>query len=232
MISLNIIPSLPRSSWAERGLRHQDTRVLSGGQSLQHGGDQRCPRCEDLFHLQLQPPLGRIMEDDDGLHPLYPISQLWGEARVKVPSPTQERRFIAPAWGWGQPWMGSFGRSRELWWPGSRVPVYRLLGFPGDPMVKNLPVNAGDTGDVGSIPGSGRSPGVGNGNPLQYSGLENPMDRGAWWATVCGGLKESDTTEWLSTDRCRILTPVITQVGVGRDVGGEQGIQKRGLSVR
>ena len=50
-------------------------------------------------------------------------------------------------------------------------------------MVKNLPAYAGD---LGSIPGSGRSPGEGNGNPLQYSCLENPMDRGAWWATVHG----------------------------------------------
>ena len=49
-----------------------------------------------------------------------------------------------------------------------------------DTMVKNLPANAGDTG---STPGLGRSPGGGNGNPLQYSGLENPMDRGAWRAT-------------------------------------------------
>ena len=47
-----------------------------------------------------------------------------------------------------------------------------------------LPASAGDTRDVGSISGSGRSPGVGNGNPLQYSGLENPMDRGAWQGTV------------------------------------------------
>ena len=51
-------------------------------------------------------------------------------------------------------------------------------------VVKNLPANAGDVGDVGLIPGSGRSPGGGDGNPLQYSCLENPMDRGAWWATV------------------------------------------------
>ena len=50
-------------------------------------------------------------------------------------------------------------------------------------MVKNPPANAGD---VGSIPGSGRSPGGGHGNPLQYSCLENPMDRGASWATVHG----------------------------------------------
>ena len=56
-------------------------------------------------------------------------------------------------------------------------------------MVKNLPANAGDAKDVGLIPGSGRSPGVGNGNPLQYSCLENSMDRGAWWATVHGAAK-------------------------------------------
>ena len=56
----------------------------------------------------------------------------------------------------------------------------------------NATCNAGHTG---SIPGSGRSPGKGNGNPLQYSFLGNPMDRGAWQATVHGGLKESDTTE-------------------------------------
>ena len=51
-------------------------------------------------------------------------------------------------------------------------------------MVKNPPANAGDAGDVGSVPGLGRSFGEGNGNPLQYSFLENPVDRGAWWATV------------------------------------------------
>ena len=51
-------------------------------------------------------------------------------------------------------------------------------------VVKNPPTNAGDTGDVGSIPGSGESPGGGHGNPLQYSCLENAVDRGAWWALV------------------------------------------------
>ena len=54
-------------------------------------------------------------------------------------------------------------------------------GFPGDSVVENPPASAGD---IGSIPGSGRSPGEGNGNPLKYSCLENPMDRGAWWAIV------------------------------------------------
>ena len=61
--------------------------------------------------------------------------------------------------------------------------------------VKNPPDNTGDTRDMGSIPGSGRSPGGGHGNPLQWSCLENPMDRGAWWATVHGGHTKSDTTE-------------------------------------
>ena len=51
-------------------------------------------------------------------------------------------------------------------------------------VVKNLPANAGDIRDMGSIPGWERSPGEGHGNLLQYSCLENPMDRGAWWATV------------------------------------------------
>ena len=59
-------------------------------------------------------------------------------------------------------------------------------------MVKNLPANAGDTRHVSSIPGLGRSSGEGNGNPLQYSYLENPMDRGACQATDHGATKELD----------------------------------------
>jgi len=51
-------------------------------------------------------------------------------------------------------------------------------------VVKNLPANAGDVRDMGSIPGLGRSSGGGHGNPLQFSFLENPIDRRAWWATV------------------------------------------------
>jgi len=50
-------------------------------------------------------------------------------------------------------------------------------------VVKIPPANAGDKRDVGSIPASGRSPGEGNGNPFQYSSLENPIDKGVWWAT-------------------------------------------------
>ena len=62
------------------------------------------------------------------------------------------------------------------------------MGFPGGTVVKKLPANAGDTRDsgsmAGSIPGLGRYPGRGNGNPLQYSCLENSMDRGAWWTAT------------------------------------------------
>ena len=61
-------------------------------------------------------------------------------------------------------------------------------------MVKNLPANPGDIRDAGSTPGSRRSPGGGHDNPLQYSCLENPMDRGAWWATV-HGVARVNTTE-------------------------------------
>ena len=59
-----------------------------------------------------------------------------------------------------------------------------MLGFPGDTVVKNLPARSGDTKDMGAVPGLGRSPGGGNGNPLQYSCLGNPGDKGAWRATV------------------------------------------------
>ena len=68
-------------------------------------------------------------------------------------------------------------------WKSKRVPENLELGFPGGSEVKASACNAGD---LGSIPGSGRSPGEENGNPLQYSCLENPMDGGAWWATVHG----------------------------------------------
>ena len=61
------------------------------------------------------------------------------------------------------------------------------MGFPGASLIKNLPANAGD---MGLISGSGRSPGEGNGNPVQYSCLGNPMDRGVWWAIVHGVTKE------------------------------------------
>ena len=77
---------------------------------------------------------------------------------------------------------------------------------PGGSVVKNPPSIAGDVRVVGVIHGSGRSPGEGNGNPLQYSCLENPMDRGAWQATVDGIAKESDTTEQMNTHTPMLMT--------------------------
>ena len=69
-------------------------------------------------------------------------------------------------------------------------------------MIKNQPANAGDIRDASLIPGSGRSPGGGHGNPLQYSCLENPMDRGAWWATVHGVAKTQTRLKRMSTLLC------------------------------
>ena len=71
------------------------------------------------------------------------------------------------------------------------IPPTKQISFPGGSVVMNSPVN---TGDTGSLSGSGRPPGEGTGNPLQYSCLGNPMDRGAWWARVHEMAKELDTT--------------------------------------
>ena len=78
-------------------------------------------------------------------------------------------------------------------------------------MVKDLPTNARDVKDWGSIPGSGRSPGGGHGSPLQQSRPENPSDRGDWWSTVRGAAEEPDTTE---------VTEQTSLGGVGGELGG------------
>ena len=84
----------------------------------------------------------------------------------------------------------------RLWPEFSRIQVYlNSLDFPGDSVVKNPPANAEVAREMGSIPASERFPVVGNSNPLQYSCLENPMDRGAWRATVHGVTK---SWAWLS----------------------------------
>ena len=75
--------------------------------------------------------------------------------------------------------------------------LFYSWNFSGGSAVKNPSANAGD---AGSIPGLGRSPGEGHGNPLQYSCLENPMGQGAWWATVHGVAKDSDTMYQLNND--------------------------------
>ena len=76
---------------------------------------------------------------------------------------------------------------------------------------KNLPANAGDSGYTSSVPESGRSLGEGNGNPHQYSCLENPMARGAWWAIV-HGVAKSQRPEQLSMHTCKMNSSVIIQL--------------------
>ena len=100
-------------------------------------------------------------------------------------------------WGWSHP-SGYLedkhsGRRKEQEQKGKCL--WRIEAKPGGAVVKNLPANAGDTRDVASIPGLGRSLREGNGNPLWYSCLENPMDRGAWWATV---YEVAKSQTWLS----------------------------------
>ena len=86
-------------------------------------------------------------------------------------------------WGWGAKTI-------------NKQFIHGRNSFPGGSMVKSLPANTGDTGDMDLIPGLGRSPEGGNGNPFPYSCLENAMDRGAWWAIVHGVTK---SWTWLST---------------------------------
>ena len=91
--------------------------------------------------------------------------------------------------------LNSILKSRDITFP-TKVHMIKALVFPvGFPSSLDGKASAYNVGDPGSIPGSGRSPGEGNGNPLQYSCLENPMDRGAWWATVHGVAK---SRTWLS----------------------------------
>ena len=100
----------------------------------------------------------------------------------------------AAKWRYDAGWMVCTGQCWEekrsfLW---TQMPFEE--GFPDGWVIKNPSANAGDTGDMGSVPGSRRSPGGVHGNPLQYSCLENSMDRGAWWAAVLGVTK--NWTRW------------------------------------
>ena len=111
--------------------------------------------------------------------------------------------FLSPVISLVSSWFGRLDRGcfhREKFIPcflaergraenSSMSPVSQLPSAQYNSVVQNPPVNAGDAGDTCSIPGSGRSPGGGNGNPLQYSCLKNPMNRGAWRATVHGVVK-------------------------------------------
>jgi len=87
------------------------------------------------------------------------------------------------------------------------IPEILSLHFPGGPVVKNPPASAGDMRNVGSIPGSGRSPGGGYGNPLQSCCLENPLDRGACWAII-HRVKKS----WTRLKRLSMHTLPVAQV--------------------
>ena len=91
------------------------------------------------------------------------------------------------------------------------------MGFPGGSAVKNLSANAGD---ASSVPGSERSSGEGNGNPLQYSCLGNPMDREAWRATVHGVTKELDKTKRLKNNNKRPFISARTSPTPNRSSSG------------
>ena len=101
--------------------------------------------------------------------------------------------------------------------------LVKSSGFPGGSVVKNLPAN---TGDSGSIPGSRRSPGGGNGNLLQYSGLENPRDGGAWWAAVDGVAQSRTRLKRLSSSSSNrgfpegsVVKNLPANIGDERDMG-------------
>ena len=129
------------------------------------------------------------------------------EKKVKVKE--TERKLLSRVWLFATPWTvlpgssvhGIF-RARILeWvaisfsWPRDWTQVSRIVGRR---FTIWATCNAGDTGDMGLIPGLGDSPGGGHGNPLQYSCLDNPMDRGAWWTTVYRVSKSWTWLKWLS----------------------------------
>ena len=90
-------------------------------------------------------------------------------------------------------------------------------------MVKNPPANAGDVNDVDSVPGLGRSPGGGDGSPLQFSCLENPTDRGAWRASVLGSQRVSHDCSALALHRGTLaLAPTFLSVTHTDTTGGAQ----------
>ena len=101
--------------------------------------------------------------------------------------------------------LDSIFKSRDITLP-TKVPLVKDKDFPRGSDGK---ASAYNSGDPGSIPGSGRSPGEGNGNPLQFSCLENPMNRGAWFGCCPWGRKESDTTERLHYLVKAMVFPVV-----------------------
>ena len=126
-------------------------------------------RAGDTGDVGLIPGLGRSLGGGNG-NPLqyFCLENPMDRGALWVPVHS-----VAKSW----PWLVTWDARRNNW------------VFPRGTMVKNSPANAGGARDASSIPRPGRSPGEGNGNPLQYSCLENPMDRGAWGATVPGVAK-------------------------------------------
>ena len=119
-------------------------------------------------------------------------AKVWG--CLMVPLHTHGREWNAKRPGCLSPLVMSISVSFKFF----TVRLYRLTvsGFRSGSVMKNMPASTGDTGNMGSIPGSRRSPGGGNGNPLQYSCLENPVDRRTWRGTVHRVTQiESDMTE-------------------------------------
>ena len=120
----------------------------------------------------------------------------WNEGFIcAFRSPHHQSHFTAIS----QMWLPGCPQRNRAW-----CVIIRCSPFSSDALVENPPANAGDTGDTGSIPGWRRGPGGGNSNPLQYSCLWNPTDRGAQWATVCGVAKvrQGWTTDCTQHNHC------------------------------
>ena len=121
----------------------------------------------------------------------FSLSSMWAPSKKNSHLPTRQEESSHQELNCWAPWSHT---SQTLELQENKFELFKpicgiLLGFPDSTVVKNPPANAGDIGDKDSIPGSGRSPGEGTDNLLQYSCLENPMDRGTWWPTVHGVTK-------------------------------------------
>ena len=117
---------------------------------------------------------------------------------------------------WKSQWSGQSRASRNLLVrvKTQHLPeIYVKEGFPGGAVVKKLPANKGDTRDSGSVSGLGRSPRIGNSNPLQYSCLENSMDREAWWATIHVFTKSQT---WLSAHEYSFPSVLLSKVNFAK----------------
>ena len=140
-------------------------RLLGGPLNPAHQKSVRNPLWESTFPLLGKSPVGRQ----------FPSTSQGGEETGGPSSPGSEQR-----------WAGALGKRRSLQ---LKTPYLQRWNFTKAPRSPHSSVGKESTciaGDLGSIPGSGRFPGEGNGNPLEYSCLENPMDKGAWQATVHG----------------------------------------------